>query len=124
MTRTSLAFALSLSLLVAAGLMTRSFSRLMESGNLDAAHLAQLRLRPRLVGYTPERAQPYLARALKAIRDVPGVIDAVPVRHESRRVAAAVDVTGARAAAECLLAEREHVTYAEAETVLARHSRI
>jgi hypothetical protein len=53
-----------------------------------------------------------------------GVIDAVPVRHESRRVASAVDVDAARAAAEQLLAEREHVTYAEAETVLARHSRI
>jgi hypothetical protein len=53
-----------------------------------------------------------------------GVVDAVPVRHESRRTAAAVDVTAARAAAERLLAEREHVTYAEAETVLARHSHI
>ncbi len=53
-----------------------------------------------------------------------GVIDAVPVRHESRRVASAVDVGAAREAAERLLAEREHVTYAEAETVLARHTRI
>jgi hypothetical protein len=53
-----------------------------------------------------------------------GVIDAVPVRHESRRVAAAVDVGDARAAAESLLAEREHVGYAEAEAVLARHTRI
>ena len=71
---------LSLSLLVAAGLLTRSFSRLMTSGNLDSAHLAQLRLRPRLLGYSPERAQAYLARALKAMRRVPGVVDAVPVR--------------------------------------------
>lgn len=53
-----------------------------------------------------------------------GVIDAVPVRHESRRVASAVDVDAARAAAEQLLAEHEHVTFAEAETVLARHTRI
>ena len=61
------------------------------------------------------------------VRDLlgPGVAkDAVPVRHESRRVASAVDVEGAREAAERLLAEREHVTYAEAETVLARHTRI
>jgi hypothetical protein len=53
-----------------------------------------------------------------------GVIDAVPMRHESRRVAAAVDVTAARAAAERLLASREHVTYVEAEAELARHTRI
>ncbi len=50
-----------------------------------------------------------------------GVVDAVPVRHESRRTAAAVDTGAAREAAERLLAEREHLTYAEAETVLARH---
>jgi hypothetical protein len=53
-----------------------------------------------------------------------GVIDAVPVHHESRRVAAAVDVAAARAAAERLLASREHVTYVEAEAELARHTRI
>jgi predicted permease len=71
---------LSLSLLVAAGLLTRSFARVMASGHLDSYHLAQLRLRPRLVGYTPDRAQAYLARALEAMRQVPGVVDAVPVR--------------------------------------------
>jgi hypothetical protein len=53
-----------------------------------------------------------------------GVIDAVPVRHESRRYASAIDVSGARKAAEQLLADREHVTYMEAETVLARHTQI
>ena len=52
------------------------------------------------------------------------MIDAVPVRHESRRTAAAVDVAAARAAAERLLAEREHLTYREAETELARHTQI
>jgi hypothetical protein len=53
-----------------------------------------------------------------------GVVDAVPVRHESRPTASAVDVAGARAAAERLLAEREHVTYIEAETELARHTHV
>ena len=71
---------LSLSLLIAAGLLTRSFARVMTSGNLDSYHLAQLRLRPRLVGYTPDRAQAYLSRALESVRRVPGVVDAVPVR--------------------------------------------
>jgi len=71
---------LALSLLVAAGLLTRSFTRVMTSGNLDSSHLAQVRLRPLLVGYSAERAQPYLTRALEAIRRVPGVVNAVPVR--------------------------------------------
>lgn len=53
-----------------------------------------------------------------------GVIDAAPVRHESRPTASEIDVAEARAAAERLLASREHVTYREAETVLARHTRI
>jgi hypothetical protein len=53
-----------------------------------------------------------------------GVIDAVPVRHESRRTASEVDVSGARSAAERLLADCEHVTYVEAETEVARHTRI
>jgi len=71
---------LSLSLLVAAGLLTRSVAHVMTRGDVDSSHLAQLRLRPRLVGYTAERAQAYLARALESIRRVPGVVDAVPVR--------------------------------------------
>lgn len=53
-----------------------------------------------------------------------GVIDAVPVRHEKRRNASTVDVAAAREAAERLLAEREHVTYAEAESELVRHTRM
>ena len=71
---------LALVLLVAAGLLTRSFAGVMLAGDIDSGHLAQLRLRPRLVGYTPERARPYLVRALDAIRRSPGVVDAVPVR--------------------------------------------
>jgi hypothetical protein len=50
-----------------------------------------------------------------------GVVDAVPVRHESRPTASALDHGAARAAAERLLAAREHVTYIEAEQELARH---
>jgi hypothetical protein len=53
-----------------------------------------------------------------------GVIDAVPVRHETRRYASAIDFTPAREAAERLLAQREHVTYVEAEAELARHRRL
>ncbi len=53
-----------------------------------------------------------------------GVIDAVPVRHETRRYASAIDLAAARSAAERLLAGREHVTYVEAESELARYRRM
>jgi hypothetical protein len=53
-----------------------------------------------------------------------GVIDAVPVCHEKRRNASVVDIAAARKAAERLLAERDHVTYVEVESELARHTRM
>jgi len=72
--------ALALSLLIGAGLLTRSFGALMSSQEFDPRHLAQLRLRPMLMGYDHERAVPYLHRALESIRAQPGVIAAAPVR--------------------------------------------
>ena len=71
--------ALALSLLIGAGLLTRSFGALMSTQQFDARHVAQLRLRPMLMGYDHERAVPYLHRALESIRAVPGVISAAPV---------------------------------------------
>jgi hypothetical protein len=53
-----------------------------------------------------------------------GVIDAVPVRHETRRYASAIDFVSARQAAEQLLAGRDHVTYVEAESEGIRHPRM
>lgn len=53
-----------------------------------------------------------------------GVIDAVPVRHETRRYASAIDYASSREAAERLLAERDHVTYVEVESELVRHGRM
>jgi predicted permease len=71
---------LAVVLLVAAGLLNRSFDRAMSGGAFDPAHVAQLRLRPRLVGYSPERAQAYVRSALERARAVPGVIVAAPAR--------------------------------------------
>jgi predicted permease len=88
---------LAVSLLVAAGLLTKSFSRLMRGSNLDGRHIAQLRLRPRLIGYTPAEARPYLQRALMAIRSTPGVLGASPVNGSISRQAtsqAAVTLPG------------------------------
>jgi predicted permease len=72
--------ALALSLLIGAGLLARSFGSVMSSQQFDPRHVAQLRLRPLLMGYDHERAVPYLHRALESIKSVPGVISAAPVR--------------------------------------------
>jgi hypothetical protein len=51
-----------------------------------------------------------------------GVIDAVPVRNESRPPAAGYDRDAAKAAAAELLASHEHISSEEAERTIARHS--
>lgn len=50
-----------------------------------------------------------------------GVVDAVPVRNESRPPAAGYDREAAKSAAAELLAGNEHISHAEAELVLASH---
>ena len=60
-------------LLVGAGLLTRSFDRLMAQRTLDPSHVTLIRLRPRLVGYPPDRAQTFLRNASTAIAQLPGV---------------------------------------------------
>ena len=71
---------LAVALLVAAGLLNRSFGRAMSGGTFDPTHVAQVRLRPRLVGYPPDRAQAYVRAALERVRALPGVIAAAPAR--------------------------------------------
>ena len=50
-----------------------------------------------------------------------GVVDAVPVRNESRPPAASYDRDEARTAAAALLSSHEHLTHAEAEATLVSH---
>ena len=71
---------LAVALLIAAGLLSRSFERAMSGGDFDPTHVAQVRLRPRLVGYSPERAQAYVRAALENVRTIPGVVVAAPAR--------------------------------------------
>jgi predicted permease len=65
---------LAVALLTAAGLLTRSFERAMAGGTFDPTHVAQVRLRPRLIGYSPDSAQAYVREVLAHVRAVPGVI--------------------------------------------------
>ncbi len=71
--------AVAVVLLMAAVLLTRSFDRVMGMTSVDPRRVGIMRLRPRLVGYAPEKAQQYLRRAMRTIADVPGVIAVAPV---------------------------------------------
>jgi predicted permease len=65
--------ALSLVLLVGAGLLTRSFSRIVGRQTFDSSHVTLLRLRPALVGYGPARAQAFLRKVSAALAQLPDV---------------------------------------------------
>ena len=65
--------ALSLALLVGAGLLARSV-RKIESGQVfDPQHVALLRLRPRLVSYAPDKAQAFQRQVVRRLKTLPGV---------------------------------------------------
>ncbi|MGD0301523.1 MAG: ABC transporter permease [Bryobacteraceae bacterium] len=68
--------ALSLALLVGAGLLARSVANIEEGQAFHPQHVALLRLRPRLVGYTPERAQAFQLEVVQRLESLPGVISA------------------------------------------------
>jgi predicted permease len=63
--------ALSLSLLVVAGLLVRSESHVRRGANFDPEHVDALRLRPGLLNYNAEKAQAFT-------RDVVGCLEALP----------------------------------------------
>lgn len=66
--------ALSFVLVSATGLLTRSLAGVGRSGGPDPASVAILRLRPRLVGYPPERAQAFTRRVTERLEGLPGVV--------------------------------------------------
>lgn len=66
--------ALSLALLVAAGLLARSVTNIEGAQAFEPRHVALLRLRPRLVGYAPERAQAFQREVVRKLESLPGVI--------------------------------------------------
>jgi predicted permease len=65
--------AISLALLVGAGLLARSAAQIESGENMDVHHVVGLRLRPRLVGYSPLKAQAFEREVLRRIRELPGV---------------------------------------------------
>ena len=69
----SLQVGLSLTLLVGAGLLFRSSARLEASENMDLHQVLGLRLRPRLVGYPPEKSQAFLKEVIEKLRAFPQV---------------------------------------------------
>ena len=65
--------ALSLTLLVGAALMARSFLALMHRQRFDVSHVALIRLRPEQVHYDPARAQRFLRAVVSRIEGMPDV---------------------------------------------------
>lgn len=65
--------ALSFVLLAGTGLLVRSASSFDRVGALDSSRVATLRLRPRLAGYEPQRAQELQRQVIRRLEALPGV---------------------------------------------------
>lgn len=64
---------LAVILLFGAALLSRSVGSILSTRHFDAEHVALMRLRPRLVGYEPAKAERYLADVVRRLEHVPGV---------------------------------------------------
>jgi putative ABC transport system permease protein len=65
--------ALSLALLVSAGLLVRSAAHIRQGENFDPQHVVALRLRPSLPNYVPEKAQAFTREAVRRLEATAGV---------------------------------------------------
>jgi macrolide transport system ATP-binding/permease protein len=65
--------ALSLALLVGAGLLIRSAGHVSQGVNFDPHHVVLLRLRPGLVQYSPAKAQVFHREVVRRLEGMPGV---------------------------------------------------
>ena len=65
--------ALSLGLLVCAGLLVRSVTHLRQGENFDPHNVLVLRLRPRLRDYSPDKAQAFTKEVQRRLEAIPGV---------------------------------------------------
>ena len=65
--------ALSLGLLICAGLLVRSVAHIRQGENFEPQQVVVFRLRPRLRNYAPEKAQAFTKEVLRRLETVPGV---------------------------------------------------
>ena len=65
--------ALSLGLLISAGLLVRSATNVKKGRNFDPENVVVFRLRPRLQDYVPEKAQAFTREVLQRLENTPGV---------------------------------------------------
>ena len=65
--------ALSLALLVSAGLLVRSGQELRRGTNFDPQHMAVLRVRTELLQYSPQQNEEFFRRIAERLRSLPGV---------------------------------------------------
>ncbi|MGD8329569.1 MAG: FtsX-like permease family protein, partial [Acidobacteriota bacterium] len=65
--------AVAVSFVVVAALLVSSATALLRGANYDPEGVALLRLRPRLVGYEPARAQEFVRAAVRAVAELPEV---------------------------------------------------
>jgi macrolide transport system ATP-binding/permease protein len=65
--------ALAVALVAVAALLTASAQQIVQGTNFDSSHVALMRVRPRLLKYTPERAQRFQREVVQRLSAVPGV---------------------------------------------------
>jgi predicted permease len=65
--------AISLCLVVGAGLLARSVARLRNGENWDPNHVVALRLRPKLIGYTVDKAEHFQGEVLRRLGELQGL---------------------------------------------------
>jgi predicted permease len=63
----------AVSLAVVAGLLSTSAQTAISGVDYEASHVALLRLRPRLLNYSPEKARRFLRTAIERLEGLPGV---------------------------------------------------
>jgi hypothetical protein len=70
--------ALSIALVIGAGLVVRSVQNIYRGAGYDPSHLMWLRLRPSLVGYSADKAWAYQREVIRRVEALPGVVSASP----------------------------------------------
>jgi predicted permease len=65
--------AIAVAMVAIAALLTSSADAIVAGRNFDASHIALVRVRPRLVKYTPERAQRFQREVVRRVSSMPAV---------------------------------------------------